>query len=285
MTRGDPAARPEWKLFAKTIGLPQPRSFVRVVPDGRIALERGPKRRIADGEARDLCGSRQIAIEQRRHYRQRIRIGVEAVRLLVRRKHERAVNLDAEKIAHRVGVLSAIETMEIRGPSRIGVGGCHSIELGLEPCGNRVVGLAVGAARPRRRHRAGAKLQHDLLPRLRRVGDLVRLNGVEHEIAGLQLRVMARNAIRRDQLTSRRRTGSGCWVLGAGVRVLGSELRVPGSRSAVAGARTLNREPRTGTQNQAPRTKNRHEQSGLHRVTDTSSAPYKVCRAPDPRRA
>jgi hypothetical protein len=37
-----------------------------------VALEPGGHRRVADGEARDLCRCRKISIEQRRLHRQRV---------------------------------------------------------------------------------------------------------------------------------------------------------------------------------------------------------------------
>ena len=58
-------------------------------------------RRIADGGASNLCRRRQIAIQQRRLDAQGIGIGIEPVRLRVRRQHRGRIDLDGEQVAQR----------------------------------------------------------------------------------------------------------------------------------------------------------------------------------------
>ncbi len=208
MTRGDAAPRSERKFLAETIGLPQPRSFVRVVLDSGVALERRLERRIADGEPRDFRRRGQIAIEQRRDDRQRIGVGVEAVGLFVGRQDEGAVNLHAKQIADGIRVFSAVETMQVRGPARVWVRGSCPVELTLEPRRDSVVGMAIGPPAARRRHRARPQLRHDLFPGIRRARHASGVVRIDDEIAGLQLRVMTRHAVCRDHLACGR---CRCW--------------------------------------------------------------------------
>ena len=204
MARRDAAARAERKLFAQPVGLPQPRPLVRVVSDRRVAFECRPQCRIAECETRDLRRCGEVPIEQGGHNRQRIGVGVKAMRLLVRRKKKRAVHLHSEQIAHRVRIFGAIEAMQICRAARIRIRGSRTIELSLEPACDGVVGRIVGAPDARRRHRPGPQLEDDLLPRLRRAGDMVGGGRIEHEGAGFQLRVVTGNAIRRHELARRR---------------------------------------------------------------------------------
>ena len=119
MTGSDPAARAQRERFTQALGLPQPGLFVRVALQRGVALERGADRRVADGDARDLRRCRQVAIEQRRLDAKRVGVGVEPVGLRIGRQHRRGIDLDAEQVAHGVGVLGAIEAMEARRPTGI----------------------------------------------------------------------------------------------------------------------------------------------------------------------
>ena len=92
-----------------------------------------------------FAAARQIPIEQRGHDRQRIGVGVEAMRLLIGRKDKRAVHLHSEQIAHCVGIFGAIEAMQICRAARVRIRSSRAIELSLEPADDRVVGLVVGA--------------------------------------------------------------------------------------------------------------------------------------------
>ena len=205
MARGDAAARSQRKLFAQTLGLPEPRALVRVVLDGGVALEGRPNRGIAHRQARDLRRGRQIAIQERRHHRQRIGVGVEAVRLLVGRQHRacrRSPRRADRERRWRIRCDSGDGDLPA-GPDSGWAAAARSSSR-FEPRRDCVVGGAVGPPAAWRRHRAAAQLDEDLLPRLCRVEHVLGVGLVEHEDRRFQFLVVAGDAVRRDELAGGR---------------------------------------------------------------------------------
>ena len=118
-------------------------------------------RRIADRLLADLARRLQIALEQRRRDTEDVADVVEAVARVVWRQQCRDVDVEPEQIANRVVVLGAVEAMERRAATGIGLGVRRLVELVLEPAGETVVGDARrGEADPRaasRRRAASAR--------------------------------------------------------------------------------------------------------------------------------
>ena len=120
------------------------------------------------------------------------------MRLLVWRKNERAVDLNTQQIAHRVGVFGAIQAMEVCRPAGIRARRRCAIELGLEPSRDRVVRALSG----RRLRGGGIARDRSFRTTFSQVSgdcaDALGPGGIDHEAARLQLRVVARNAVGRD---------------------------------------------------------------------------------------
>ena len=121
---------------------------------------------IADGEAADLCGGRDVRLHQRRRHAEHVGDVVEAVARVVARQQRRGVDRQIEQVADGVGVFGAVQAMQRR---------CARIRARRRPrdrarLPRRRQGVERGAVRPRRaarRHHARAHLAHDLLPYLR----------------------------------------------------------------------------------------------------------------------
>jgi hypothetical protein len=178
-------------------------------PD-RVAARRSS--RPAYGEAADLLGCRDIAIEQGGG---EIANGdvVEPVAGLVRGQQRGDVDVHGQQIAHRVLVLRPREPADRRVAPRVGVRGRGAVERSLQVGNHRVIGPIVRAVFADRRHLPRAELAHDLLPHLGMAGHVVRRNRVEREAGLLVVLVMTRQAVLvddREQMDGglRRRRGA-----------------------------------------------------------------------------
>jgi hypothetical protein len=102
-----------------------------------------------------------------------------------------------------MGILAAIEAMKFGRAAGIRIGCSRAIQLRLQPRSDSVVRFIVRPAAAGRRHRASPQLDDNLFPRLCRVGHLLGIRLVEHQVAGLQFLVVTRDAISGDELARR----------------------------------------------------------------------------------
>src|SRR5262245_50169096 len=119
MSNRNTATRAQWEIFREPLGLPEIGLFIRIAFDGGVALECRRYCRVADGKPGDPRGGVEIPIKECGRDQKRIGIGVEAVRLLVRRKHGRNVDYNGQDVASRAALLGTIEAMQVRRSSRI----------------------------------------------------------------------------------------------------------------------------------------------------------------------
>ena len=167
------------------------RPHAKRVAAGRLA-------RRADGEARDFLRGRDVAVEQSGR---EVADGdiVKAVAGLVVGQKRRGVDRDTEQITDGVLVFGAVEPAEGIGAAGIRRGGRGSIE-GAGQGGDHAD--VVGLAWPRlaeRRHLAVLELAGDVFPRGGGGGDFRGLEALEREPAFLRARVMAIDAVFREQ--------------------------------------------------------------------------------------
>ena len=184
---GDATARPERQVLAHAAVL-EPHRRQDVGFGGR--LDAG----IADGEPADPPGREDVAVEQGRRHREDVGHVVEAEVRVVGRQQGRGVDLEGQQVAHRVGVLAPVETVN-GGAPRIGVGGGDAVEGRLEGRGDGGVGGRLGPRPARRRHRPRAQLPHDLLPGGGVVADADGVHRVEGEVRRPQPLVVTGDAV------------------------------------------------------------------------------------------
>ena len=202
MTNRRTAARSERELVTRP-----------VVLNERLRNVVGCKRRrhvgITHGELADLSRRVHVALHQGRRDREGSRNIVEALVLVVGREQRLAVNVQPEQIADRVTVLDPIQAVN-GAATRIRRDGGRSIELGFEPRRQRFVRGAVGPRRAWRRHRPGAKLPHDLLPRVRTLADMLEVDRGQNQSGGPEPLVVTGDAILLEKpALGRDRPGSG----------------------------------------------------------------------------
>ena len=195
MTGRDAAFGSQGKVFAQTLRLAKIRLVVGIIFHRAVAHEHRRHVRIAHGPARDGRRRGYVPVQQCRRYRKRFRVVLESERLLIRRQHRLGVHVHRDQIPHGVGVFGAIQTMQAGGPARVHVSRSRAVDSRFQPTGNRIVGRVIRARHARRRHRTASQLHDDLFPRLRRVGDVLGIRAIQHEIRGLQLLVMTGDAV------------------------------------------------------------------------------------------
>jgi hypothetical protein len=184
---------------------------LRAVVGDAIGIDRDDRRRRADGQAADLVGRGEIALEQRRRQLEHTGDVVEAVARIVAGQQARHVDVDGDEIADGVAILVAIQPVERHGASGVRRVGRRAVELVFEPREDAVRFLG-GRPRPTvvRRHHAGRELADHALPRGGVGSDRVHVERLEREI-GLALGVVValeavafeRRALRRGQLLAR----------------------------------------------------------------------------------
>ena len=136
---------------------------------------------------------------------------VEAVARVVAWKQDPGVYGQFEKIANRVRVLGAIETVQ-DGRAGVRVGETVVVERAFEPRGEPDETRTVGAGLARRRHHASAELAHGRLPCLAMARDIVAVERVEGHAACELTFVVATDAVALEQrplLIGRRWPGPG----------------------------------------------------------------------------
>ncbi len=159
------------RAHRRALDVPQ----LRRSPRDRINLRRRGRRRIAERIAADLRRGPEVALEHGR--RERLDVGdvVEAVADRVGRQQGADIDVDAEQIAHRVGVFGAIQPLE-RSAAGVRPQRGRAIEPILERGRERGEGLFIGTFRTGGRHHAGAQLADHLLDDIRMIG---RCRGIE----------------------------------------------------------------------------------------------------------
>ena len=187
MPDGDAPARPERQVLAHAAVL-EPHRGQDVGIGGR--LDAG----VSDREPADAPRREDVAVEQGRRHREDVGHVVEAEVRVVGRQQGRGVDVERQQIAHRVGVLPAVQPVD-GGAARIGVGGSDAVEGRLQRRGDGGVGSRLGPRPARRRHRPRAQLPDDLLPRRGMVAHPDGVHRVEGEPRRQQALVVAGDAV------------------------------------------------------------------------------------------
>ena len=176
----------------------------------RHAVHRADRRRpgIADGKRADLARGRQILLEERRRHFQHVRDVVEPVRLVVRGKKRRGVDVECQHVVNGGRVLGAVQAMKRRA-ARVRLRERRAIDRGFERRRERVDRRFLGPGHALRRHHAAVELPNDFFPDVRAIGDARQVDRVlvEHETAGLEPRVVAADAVLVDKRALRRDVG------------------------------------------------------------------------------
>ena len=223
MTNGHPAPGAEGEVVAHRPLLVQ--AAVHRIHRGHRAEARVPHGKLADAPRR-----RQVALYQGRRDGQHLRDVVESVVLLIGRQQGVDVDVEAEQVADRVGVLGPVETVD-RRPARVGPVQRGPVELGFEPRHERARGFGAGPRAPGRGHRAGTQPPHHVLPGGGMVADARQVEHVQGEIRGTRALVVASDAVPVEEGAARR----------CGAGRLRPVHRLPGGRrqrGAKAGVRT-----------------------------------------------
>ena len=141
-------------------------------------------------------------VEQRRLHQKRVGVGIETVGLFVGRQQFRPIHLDPDQVAHRVGILGAIQAMHFGRPPRINVRCRGTIQFRFQPPGDRVVSGVIGPRHADRRHRTASQLDDYFLPGLGGIEDVLRIGRIQLDICGFDLLVMTPDAILVHQFPS-----------------------------------------------------------------------------------
>ena len=191
-------AGPERQVLAHAVVLvEQPRR--RVGGGG----EPGADGRIADREAADPVGGRQITVEQRRRHREGLGVGAEPLlaHVVGRKQQPALVDLEIEEAAHGVAVFGGGQAAH-GGPAGVGALGRDGVEPALEPAQEPLVEVGRGSRSAGRRHHAEPQLADDGLPHIGVVADGAGVEPVEghrHQPARLPGRRVAGEAVPLDQ--------------------------------------------------------------------------------------
>ena len=196
----DAAARSERQVFALPVVLHD-------VQRNFECFDRRARRRKARREPRDLASHRHVAFQVSRRNRKRIREIVEAaVRGVVAGQERLHVDVEREKVANRIVVFRAIETMDGANPAGIRVGFPRAIDLAFERTRHGAIRRRIRTRTSRRRHRTGAQLRDDFFPHLGIGARRREVQAIEIEPGGVELLVVAGDAV----LVEHRARGRGC---------------------------------------------------------------------------
>ena len=148
---------------------------------------------LADGEAADRARRVQIAFEQRRRERLRLRDVVEVVAHLIERQPVSGIHFEVQQLEDGLLVLRAVQALE-RTVSGVGVSGGGLVEAVFEGLHQGQQRFAAPSPGARRGHHSRAQLPDHLLGHigvLRRVGHV---EGLERHVARHQPIVVAHDA-------------------------------------------------------------------------------------------
>ena len=198
------APRPERQRLAHAVVLGH-RDWDGVGARGQARPDRG----VADSEAADAPGRRQVALHQRRREREGAREVVEPVAGVVGGQQRLGIDVEGQEVADGVGVLGPVQAVR-RHPARLDGRGGGAVELGLEPPAELVEGRPGGTRPAGRGHHAAAQLQDHPLPDVGRLADAGHVRGVESEPPRLQPLVVAGDAVPIEQDPLRRRRRGRC---------------------------------------------------------------------------
>ena len=159
-----------------------------------IGLDDGTHARISDRGAADLARGPHVAFHQRGRNSQNVGDIVEPLTAIVRGQQRIYIDLKAQQVANRIGVLGAIEPVQ-GWPSRIGVRHGKLIQFGFQrSCkGGQNGGLWPGSSR--RRHHAGTDFLYHLFSLFNALVQMGEVDCGEREAAGFQALIMAAGAV------------------------------------------------------------------------------------------
>ena len=158
-----------------------------------VAVDDRRHARVADRQAADLARGGQVALQGRRRDEQQLGEVVEAAGDVVGRQQGRDVELlgkvlESQQVAHGILILGAAEAVQRGAPPRIGRGCRGPVELFLQPPDDLAVGGLGGPGTAYRRHRPRFKLADDALPRVGVLPHVARIERIERQAGGAQLR-------------------------------------------------------------------------------------------------
>ena len=256
---GDAPARPERQVVAHAVVLQQ--------QDGDLVGLRGrPQGGLAERRPPDLAGGRQVALHEGGRDGQHVGVVVEAVLVeVVGRQQVVDVHVHRQQVAHRVGVLGAVQAVHGLGASGVGRAQGDAVDLRFQPPRDPVVDLGVGPRTAHRGHGAGAQLRDHLLPQLGVAGDVGEVVAGEAQARGAQPVVVAGQAVPVD---------GGPEQVGPGGRV--------GGRTGLGGR--TGREDRQDQQHGRGRSEAEPLRNSLHRGSASLCAAWNPPRPVRPRR-
>ena len=183
----------------------RPSRCVSCVRSGRRRDRRAARRetRPADRELADFFRCGDITLEQRR--RQVADGGVvEPVAGRIARQQRRGVDVERKQIANRVAVFGAVQPAERIGAAGIWRGNGHGVQRGFQRGQRGRMRRFVGPPGALGRHLPRTQLADDLLPRVRMIAQIRRIDRVKLEPAGLYFAVVTRQAVCVHKRTVRR---------------------------------------------------------------------------------
>ncbi len=191
----------------------------------------GRARRQPGGKAADLAGDIDIAVHQGRRDGQHVGYIVEAIAHVIDRQILAQVDIESQKIAHRIAIFGAVQTPQ-GGAARIGRGGGHAIQRTGQPTGEIGDLFLGGALHAARRHFAQAYAAQDFFPDVVVGAQMIGIQRLHRHASGLRLVVMTARAILQQHGLAAGR-GGGRRHLGCG---LGGSLGQPGyGRQGIGG--------------------------------------------------
>ncbi len=176
---------PDHRAAARSERQAVQRCGLRQIPFDRVGDVEGRGLRIAHCQPADLGRRGHVAFQQGRRYAQDVGDVVEAAAGIVGRQQRGGVDIHCEQVADGVGVLAAIHAMQ-RRTAGVGIRRGGAIQRAFHGAGKRVQGLAVRAARARRRHHARPHLAHHFLPGFGVGADVIEVQLIECQAAGFQ---------------------------------------------------------------------------------------------------
>ena len=151
-------------------------------------------RGLARGQAADLARHVDVALHQRGRDGQDVGDIVEAIAGIIRRQVAGHVDLEAQHVAHGIGIFGAVHAAH-GGAAGIGMGLAQRIQRGFQPAGEGDQPFLGRTRRAAQRHLAQAHPAQDLFPGVEIGGEIVWVQRHHRHARGLELVIMAAGAI------------------------------------------------------------------------------------------
>ena len=187
----------------------QMRLLGKIVRDSEV-VHVGCGLRRSDRQTADSLGGDEVALHQCRRDLQDARDVVEPVADIIGREQSGNVHIEAQQVTNGVTIFRSIKPVKRFGPARIGIRSSGTVQFGFHKSEERIALRLVGTRGCRRRHLAGAHLQHNFFPYLGVRADPADVEPIERNrylSLFLELLGMTRQtvALERSAMDSRRR--------------------------------------------------------------------------------